>query len=238
MNERFCKSGFPACKSMKYTIITVLIIALLVGVGFYLFSNKKNTNIPVVEQGSDLPTETSSDRFVIDTTKSNINWYGEMAGIRSHRGTIKLSRGEGTIEDDVVTGGSFTINMTTIKENDGSERLETHLKSDDFFSVETYPEAVFEITSISKAPIAPADYTIKGNLTIKGKTNEITFPAKIARQQDNTFIATGDVEIDRSLWDVRYGSDSFFDNLGDQVISNTIKLNLFLVTNPVALPQI
>ncbi len=222
---------------MKYTIITILIIALLVGVGFYLFG-KKNTNIPVVEQGSDLPTQTSADRFVIDTTKSNINWYGEMAGIRSHRGTIKLSGGEGTIEDDVVTGGSFTINMTTIKDNDRSERLENHLKSDDFFSVETYPESKFEITTISKAPIAPADYTITGNLTIKGKTNEVTFPAKIARQPDNTFIATADVEIDRSLWDVRYGSDSFFDNLGDQVISNTIKLNLFLVTNPVALPQI
>jgi len=218
---------------MKYTIITILIIALLVGVGFYLFG-KKDANIPVVEQGSDLPAETPANSFVIDTARSNINWYGEMVGIKSHTGTIKLSGGQGSIENDVITGGSFVINMTTIKDNDNSERLETHLKSDDFFSVETYPEATFEITNITKTPIAPADYTVTGDLTIKGKTNEVTFPAKIARQEDNTFIATGEVEIDRSLWDVRYGSDSFFDNLGDSVISNTVKLGLFLVTNPVA----
>lgn len=218
---------------MKYTIISILVIGILVAGGFYLYKNK-DKNIPVVQQGSDLPQPTPAGTFELDTNKSNINWFGEMFNIRSHKGTIKLVSGQGTIEDALITGGSFEIDMNTIKENNNTEKLEKHLKSADFFNVEMYPTARFEITNISKTSITPADYTVTGNLTIKGITKEITFPAIIAKQSDSTFIATADVDIDRSLWDIRYGSDSFFDNLGDEVISDSIKLNLFLVTKPVA----
>lgn len=219
---------------MKYTIISILIIGILVLGGFYFYKGKVDKDIPMVKQGSDLPKPTPAGIFEVDTNKSNINWSLEVSDTKSYKGTAKLASGQGTIKDDIVTGGSFEVDLGSIKENNNAENLETYFKSAGFFDTETYPTAKFEITKISKTPITPADYTVTGNLTLRGQTKEITFPAIISKQADSTFIASGDVDMDMSMWGIKYGGDSLLGSLGDKAGNYSVKLSLFIVTRPVA----
>ncbi|MEL7145417.1 MAG: YceI family protein, partial [Bacteroidota bacterium] len=99
--------------------------------------------------------------------------------------------------------------------------LESHLKSDDFFGVNNYPTAKIVITKV--VPQGPGKYKVTGDLTIKGTTKEIKF---IANQSGNT--ATADLVIDRSEYDIRYGSGSFFENLGDKTIYDDFELSVSL----------
>ncbi|MFA7216906.1 MAG: YceI family protein [Candidatus Paceibacterota bacterium] len=218
---------------MKYTIISILIIGILVLGGFYFYKSKAGKDIPMIQQGSDLPKPTPVGTFEVDTNKSNINWSLETSDTKSYKGTAKFASGKGTIKDGIVTGGSFEVDLNSIKENNNADKLEVYFKSVEFFNTEIYPTAKFEITKISKTPITPADYTVTGNLTLKGITKEVTFPAIISKQKDSTFIASGDVDMDTSLWGIKYGGNSLFGSLGDKAGSNSVKLSLFIVTRPV-----
>lgn len=164
----------------------------------------------------------------VDTEKSVINWKGyKVTG--EHAGTINLKNGELKFEDGKLVGGGFEIDMTSIKVTDMqgeyAGKLEGHLKSGDFFGVENFPSAKFVMTKVS-AKGTPGDYKITGNLTIKETTKEIRFYANVS---DDGKSATADIKIDRSDFDVRYGSGSFFDNLGDKTIYDEFDLNVNLV---------
>jgi polyisoprenoid-binding protein YceI len=122
-----------------------------------------------------------------------------------------------------------------LKDADYNAKLIGHLKSDDFFSVDQFKTATLKV---SKAEIyqgkdkkAGYTHTISGELTIKGITQKVSFPAKVTLKGDR-LEAVADIVIDRTLWNVRYGSGSFFDNLGDNMIYNDIefKLNLIAAT--------
>ncbi len=168
----------------------------------------------------------AGETYNIVSEQSEARWKGSKIG-GEHVGNIDIKKGELTIANNQVTGGTIVMDMTTISNTDLPDeetqgKLIGHLKSDDFFSVETYPNATFNITSI--APVANAaagepNYTVTGDMTIKDKTNQVTFPAYITTENGVTK-AKADVTIDRSKFDVRYGSKSFFDNLGDKVISD------------------
>lgn len=166
----------------------------------------------------------------VDTTQSEVTWKGyKVTG--EHAGTIALKNGNFTYEGETLTGGSFEIDMTSIKCTDltgeYAGKLEGHLKSDDFFGVATFPTAKFEITKVvSRGKVG--DYKITGNLTIKETTKEIRFNANV----DNTTgvpVATANITIDRSDFNVKYGSGSFFDDLGDKTIYDEFELGLKLV---------
>lgn len=161
----------------------------------------------------------------VNTQKSSIEWVGNKLGTR-HNGNILLKSGYLELKDDEIVGGKFVVDMTSISNNDlkgdSKQRLEGHLKSDDFFGVQTYPTAEFLVTESSKFTDGSA--TLTGELTIKGKTESISFEVERA---GNDFATT--LEIDRSKFDVRYGSDSFFDNLGDKAIRDIFTLNIKLV---------
>ena len=159
--------------------------------------------------------------YTIDTDESVIEWKGEKIVGNGHTGTIQFSEGNLNIKGDNLVGGTFVADMNTIKE--GSERLVGHLKSDDFFSVATYPTAELTITKIGKGKSGEA--LVTANLTIKGKTEVVTFPAILKLDGDN-LLATAELTFDRSKFDVRYGSNSFFDNLGDKAIKNEIVVNV------------
>lgn len=158
--------------------------------------------------------------------ESNVNWHGtKVTG--EHKGEIELESGELTVSGDQLTGGTIVMDMNTITNTDitaeeDNAKLVGHLKSDDFFGVEKYPTAKFEITGVS--PIADAaagqpNYNVQGNLTIKEKTEQVSFPAVVT--MDNGMInAKADITIDRSKYDVRYGSETFFGSLGDKAISD------------------
>jgi polyisoprenoid-binding protein YceI len=169
-----------------------------------------------------------AQKQVVDANKSNIEWLGKKIG-GQHNGTIQLKSGELEVKSDKIVSGSFTVDMTTITNTDlkdpgYNQKLVGHLKSDDFFGVEKYPTANFTITKSTKFNNGKA--TVTGDITIKGKTKSITFDVV---KSGNDY--TAKIDIDRSKFDVRYGSNSFFDNLGDKAIDDVFTLNIKLVVN-------
>lgn len=184
------------------------------------------------------PASPESATLKVDAEKSHVGWMGKKVLVdSSHNGTLKVKSGEIEIKDRQIAKGRFVIDMNTISNDDikddpGSKaKLEGHLKSPDFFDVKKFPEAVFEITS-AKAMTKPAQgghtHEVTGNLTMKGITHPVTFPATIAI---NDASATGKAtfNIDRAKWDVRFASGKFFKSLGDKVIADEIEISLDLV---------
>jgi polyisoprenoid-binding protein YceI len=156
----------------------------------------------------------------VKTENSKVVWKGyKVTG--SHVGTINLKEGTLTFDNDKLVGGKFIIDMTTItntdQEGEYKEKLEGHLKSDDFFGVQAYPTA----TLVFNRVIATGKnaYTVTGDLTIKGTTETITFETSIYGRK-----ATANLKIDRAKYNVKYGSTSFFDNLKDKAIYDEFDL--------------
>lgn len=155
-----------------------------------------------------------------------ILWQGKKVG-GEHRGTIKLKSAEVEMQYNKPAGGTIVIDMKSIVntdiENEGMRtRLEDHLRSDDFFSVENYPEAKFEITGSERNNGGSIEVT--GNLTIKGISRSIKFTSDLTTS-DNIIIFRGHIDIDRTLFDVRYGSTKFFDNIADRAINDIFTLD-------------
>ncbi len=173
---------------------------------------------------------TGMETSAIDLTKSSVEWSGKKV-TGSHMGTIQLQSGELEMSEGVLTGGKFVIDMNSIKCTDlqggGAAKLEGHLKSEDFFGVKLYPTATFQITKVSSRGME-GDYKIVGDLTIKETTKEIKFNAQVENMKGDTKVRA-DITIDRTDFDVRYGSGSFFDNLGDKTIYDDFDLSVMLV---------
>ena len=165
--------------------------------------------------------------FKIDAQKSKITWVGKKV-TGQHNGTVNLAEGSFTSIGKNITGGSFTIDMTSIKDAEASARLEGHLKSDDFFSTEKFPKSTFVITKIKSK--GTDQYAIKGNLTIKGITNEVEYPATI-KITKNQLTATAKIIVDRTKFDIKFRSGNFIENLGDKAIEDNFELNVELVGN-------
>jgi polyisoprenoid-binding protein YceI len=167
----------------------------------------------------------------IDAEKSTIDWKGEKV-TGQHVGTIALKSGSLEMKDNKLTGGSFVIDMSSIEntdlEGEYKGKLEGHLKSDDFFGVTSFPEAKLAITKVKETKKANV-YEVTANLTIKGITQPITFTATLI-DNNGTVVANTNIIVDRSKYDVRYGSGSFFDNLGDKTIYDDFTLTVNLVT--------
>lgn len=172
------------------------------------------------------PVSDSDGFYRIDSTASKVNWEGSKITGKSHSGTVNVKEGGLQVANGAVTGGKFTIDMSTITVTDlegGMKgKLEGHLKNEDFFAVEKFNTANLTIVSAD-------DNKIKANLTIKGITNEVEFPYTLKLDDNGGLSASAKIAVDRSKFDVRYGSDSFFDNLGDKAIDNIIKFEVELV---------
>ncbi len=170
--------------------------------------------------------------YAVNIKKSSVIWHGKKV-TGEHFGTINVQDGQLIITDGELTGGSFTIDMSSITSTDLTgeylQKLNGHLKSADFFGVETYPTSTLKITKvISKG--TNGLYEVTGNLTIKNITKSVTFDTQLT-DDGNGLTAIADITIDRSTFDIRYGSGSFFDNLGDKTIYDDFNLKIKLVTN-------
>lgn len=160
----------------------------------------------------------------------NIEWTGTGIG-KAHTGMLSLKTGEVIMNKNEVTGGQFVFDMNTISYK--NEKLVGHLKSADFFEVTKYPEAKFVIKSVKALPKAAAGsptHEITGDLTIKDKTNSVTFPA-IVTETAGTWAAKGTVVLaDRTKYGITYNSKQFFDiaKLGDKLIEDQISIALNL----------
>jgi polyisoprenoid-binding protein YceI len=173
----------------------------------------------------------AQEKQMADPSATKISWYGDKIIGSAHTGTIGLIDGWLSTEGNVITGGEFRVDMksmvnTDIKDEKMRERLIGHLKSDDFFGVEKYPEAKLVVTGSSEFTDGKA--TVRGNLTVKEATHPVEFTALWSKSGEvSTYTAT--IVFDRSKYDVRFGSGKFFSNLGDNAINDEIKLEVQLV---------
>ena len=162
----------------------------------------------------------------INTKKSGLVWTGSKVVGSSHNGTLSFKSGEVSFKNNTLVGGSFVIDMNSLNvtdiSGDGKAKLEGHLKSDDFFGVAKFSNASLIIKNATKQQ--DGSYAVKADLTIKGITKPIEFEISLDKNS-----ALTSFDIDRTKYDVRYGSGSFFDNLGDKAINNNfnIKVELF-----------
>ena len=173
------------------------------------------------------------ESFNVDVKQSKLEWHGKKV-TGEHNGLINIKGGMLNFKDAMLVGGQFEIDMTSIVDLDleseqWNTKLVNHLKSDDWFSVEKFPTATLIITEVNphKAEKGDANYWIKGDLTIKGITNPIEFAAKVEKTENNV-TGSATMIIDRSKFDVRYGSGSFFEGLGDKLIYDEFDMKISL----------
>jgi polyisoprenoid-binding protein YceI len=160
----------------------------------------------------------------IDTKKSTINWVGKkMTG--EHTGTINFSNGTLSFKGGKLTGGNFTVDMPTLTSTDltgeWKDKLNGHLKSDDFFGTDKFKTSTMVFKKIASK--GNNVYTVTADLTIKGITNPVSFDMTV-----NNSTAVADVKIDRTKYDIKYKSGSFFENLGDKAIYDDFDLKVNL----------
>lgn len=215
---------------MKSTILKVTLLAFVTVSVMSCKNNEKEmeTEVEVAAEASQMAAE-----YKIDTAASEIKWEGSKP-TATHHGTIKLQSGTISVNEGTVEAGNFVVDMNSIDDLDlqGEDKanLEAHLKGavegkeDHFFDVNKYPTARFELTSVE-------GNKIKGNLTIKEKTNPIEFPATVTMEGDSLMITSESFELDRTKWDVNYGSKSIFPNLGDKFVSDMMKITISLKAN-------
>jgi polyisoprenoid-binding protein YceI len=170
----------------------------------------------------------------LDTKTSVVRWIGsKVAG--KHHGTMKLKGGDVAFVNDKPVGGSFKLDLASINDEDLTDpeyknKLETHLKSPDFFDVGKHEhEGEFVITNIT--PKSGNDYQVTGKLSLKGIDKEVSFPATVAKE-GKIYSAKGNFKINRTDWGLKYNSGKFFDpkKLGDKLISDDMEVEIDLKT--------
>ncbi len=179
-------------------------------------------------------TNVRAESVNLNTEKSSIQWTGKKV-LGQHTGKVKIQSGTLSTNKGVLTGGEFTIDMTSITcedltDADYNKKLIGHLNSTDFFNVKEFPAANLKITKVLKSTKTPNTYNLTGDLTIKGITNSITFPATF-KAAGKGFTGNATFTIDRTLWDIKYRSTNFFEGLGDKAINNEIEFKVNLASN-------
>ena len=172
---------------------------------------------------------TLAQSITADTSQSNIRWYGEELTGKTHFGDLSFKAAQIELQDGVITGGIFIVDMMSLSVEDlsgpGKTKLEGHLRSDDFFSVERNPEAKLKINQ--KAKLESNEQKLHGELEIKGIQHPIDFTMTLG---DNNS-ALAQLTFDRSKYNIRFRSGSFFENLGDKLIIDDIRMEVSLKWN-------
>lgn len=211
-------------KKILVFLALIVIVMLLLNV----FSKKKSKNPTSSEIVSGIVDfQVESGTYVLKEP-TTLSWEGRRPLIEGYldSGVLNIIKGFLNVADNQITSGSFTFDMESIRVGStgmgrGNEMLANHLKSDDFFNIEKYPEAYFTITEV-------IDGILIGDLTIKGITQPVQFPVTISGENELHITAT--TRLDRTLWDIKYGSGKFFDNLANQMIDDnfTVKIDITL----------
>ncbi|MEJ5056256.1 YceI family protein [Sphingobacterium sp. MYb382] len=168
---------------------------------------------------------TTGATYTVDAAASKVKWTGtKVTG--AHEGLITISSGSFTVDQGKVVGGSFVLDMNSIGstdlEGEWKEKLDGHLKNEDFFDVAKFPEAKFDITSVAPGA-TEGDVKVSGNLTIKGVSKNISFDAKVAESTDASVHVTADFNIAREDWGVSYTGKA------DDLISKEINFKVSVV---------
>lgn len=185
---------------------------------------KRSDASDAVELTSD---EVAGTLYTVDPAQSQLVWVGTKVTGR-HTGTVDVKSGSIIVDNSTVVGGNFVLDLTTINttdlEGESKENLDGHLKNEDFFNVEQYPEATFQITEV-KAGSTDNELVISGNLTIKDQTKNISFDANVEELTETTVKAVANFNILREEWGVNYSGKE------DDLISKEINFDITLVAN-------
>lgn len=208
---------------LSITYLILIIAPLFFGCGGPVTGENKNN-----ASASSISLHLGNEKyFIIDTKKSVVAWKG--SGVHGkHEGYVYISKGELMIASGQLMGGTVEIDMSTIEGEDhrSDNNLINHLKDPDFFDVKKFPFSTIEIIKVDS--INGESRRVTGNLTVKGITHPVAFPAKM-EVKDRIVRANGKVVIDRTQWGIRYKSGKFYDNLADQTISDSIEFQIKIV---------
>ncbi|MBC7846351.1 MAG: YceI family protein [Flavobacterium sp.] len=168
-----------------------------------------------------------TEKFEIANAQSRIDWIGRKV-TGAHNGTIEVKEGFFLLTDEQITAGQVIIDMSTlvildVTDSATNTQFAGHLASDDFFSIEKFPTATFEI--VSAKSLSGNQYRFEGNLTIKGITHTAGFDA-IVNSNEDTFNLVGKLIVDRTKYDIKFRSGNFFKDLGDTLIYNDFELDV------------
>lgn len=214
---------------------------LLLVISASLFSACQNNNTSqAVETGEAQDAAAASAEsvsYAVDADASIIKWEGYKPGKYSHYGTINVQAGKIAVNNGVIEGGSFIIDMNSLTDLDVEDperkaKLEGHLKSGDFFEVEKYPTATFNIVKVE--PLegnADATHKITGNLTMKDITKSVEIPARVVVQDGALMATTPEFVINRTDWNVSFNS-GLLGAVGDALIADDVKLMIELSAGP------
>lgn len=218
---------------MNKRVINSMLILAIAATAFSCKGDKKTETSEAKET-----TESSeiANTYNVDVEQSKINWVGSKPA-EKHNGTISLSKSTLKANEEGLVGGDIVIDMTTIDVQDleGQDKkdLENHLmgysngKEDHFFNATKYPEANFEVTGMETVE---SQTMLSGNLTLKDTTKNITFPVQVSMNEaENSIVLTSEeVVLDRTEWGIKFMSKSFIENLGDNFVSDEMKISFDL----------
>lgn len=223
---------------MKIAFKTMLLLA---SIGFMTACSSSSSGEKVAaEEATEEAAEASvaAQDYVVNTETSLINWTGTKSFIESaHSGTIALGKGMLSVENGQITAGNFSIAMASMKNTDIEDAekaagLVEHLVSEDFFKVEEYPTATFEITEVAAVTgDLTTTHSITGNLTLLGTAKQVTIPANVAIAEGKLTATTADFTIDRTQWGINYGGEEaakLANVAKNRIISNDISLKIML----------
>lgn len=211
---------------MKKSIVFVLFLSL----GFVACKNEKKAEtqdtVTAVENVKKETIGVEAGTYVANVETSVLNWKGSKP-TGTHHGTVAIKDGSFVVADGALTGGTFNFDMGTITvldipaDNNMNGKLTGHLKSGDFFDVENNPTATFVITSVDQT----GGMAITGDLTVKGITQSITFPAEVAATDAGVVMKGAPFMIDRTKFGIEYKSKSIFDDLKDKFIDDEFEVS-------------
>ena len=210
---------------MRSSIINTTIIGLLLITGC---STKDKNSSKEVKVLSVIETKLNKGLYNMLEDSSQVLWECEWLGGAKHDGSVQLVSGSIDISETSDVNGKFIVDLNLMKCFDlknefTNKKLIGHLKSDDFFDVANYPNAVLEL--VSGKNISGNEFKFNGNLTIKGRTHPVTFKGTVV-ENNSSYDADLKLIFDRSKYDVRYRSASLFSDLGDRIIADDVKLNV------------
>lgn len=209
----------------QYIFYPMIILIIVIGC-----DKKAKVKDTVIEKS--IPVDVKKGSYNIDTSESELNWVGKELSTKIHTGTLGIKSGEITVTEEGVISGVVKINMTNINVTDLKDNaksyLEGHLRSPDFFHVESYPTASITFKSDNMV-MENNRINFNAELTIKDTTHPIVFTAELLATEPKLKARAG-LSFDRSKYDVRFRSGRFFENLGDKLIHDDIDIEILLVT--------
>lgn len=228
-HSRDAETAAEKCERLGYTNLAVLVggIAAWKSAGFPLEGDSPG------DAGEPQTMLTLTDgRYKAVCDASTITWFGRNRN-STHHGTVQLLGGELAVEENALTG-RLEVDMLSIKNLNlaGDELqpvLENHLKSDDFFFVDQFPTAIFTLKQGSMVPypyLTSTNSAMEGELFLRGVKNDLIFAATVSQDEFKRIYIEAHFDLDRTRWDIIYGSTRFYEHLGMHQVFDDISLHM------------